>query len=157
MKQGYFKVVKCETYQETSAAQRMNVSSIIKRDVLPIKQSQAEAMEVVEAPKQVSDEEKYKLTKLKNGKFDKHIIFALCKVSKCEIKNQVVYQDHISRLHIISYWLIFNGRAKLKLALMEFLYCREIVENYDVSSAGSARSLYLPFISYQSVRNDTLM
>ena len=50
-------------YQQTSDQQRMKASSIIQGDVPPVLLSQAKAMEVVESPKEVNLEEKFKLPK----------------------------------------------------------------------------------------------
>ena len=56
-------------------------------------------------------------------------LFTLTDVSKCEIRNKGVHEDCILRLNATSNWLIFNDRAKTKLA---FLYCAEIVKNFIV-------------------------
>ena len=45
-------------------------------------------------------------------------LFISTNVSKCEITNQRTYEDYIS-----------NGRTKIKLAMLAFLYCGEIVKN----------------------------
>ena len=50
-------------YQETSTDQKMHLSEIIQGDVEPIKLSQVQSMEVVEAPKTISNEDKFKLPK----------------------------------------------------------------------------------------------
>ena len=49
--------------------------------------------------------------------------------SKFEITNHGVYDDYISMVHALLHLLIFNGRAKMKLAIMAFLYCAEFVKN----------------------------
>ena len=49
--------------------------------------------------------------------------------SKCEIGNQGVYNDYISRLHASLNHLIFDGKAKTKLAILAFLYCGGFVKN----------------------------
>ena len=54
-----------QKYQTTSIQQRMNVSSVIQGDVEPIKLSQAEPMMVVEDVPKMSNEEKFKLPRLK--------------------------------------------------------------------------------------------
>ena len=48
---------------------------------------------------------------------------------KYEIRNQGVHEDYISRLNTLLHYLIFNGRAKTKLAMLAFLYCGEFVKN----------------------------
>ena len=50
-----------------------------------------------------------------------HLTYA----SKCGTRNQRVHQDYCSRLDALLDLLIFNGRAKTKLAM---LYCREFVK-----------------------------
>ena len=61
-------------------------------------------------------------------------LFATNDASKCEIRNQGIHQDYISRLHASSAQLIFNGRAKTKLAMLAFLCCGEFVKNSTVSA-----------------------
>ena len=56
-------------------------------------------------------------------------LFAPTDASKYEIRNQGVYEDFISRLNTLLDYLIFNGRAKTKLAMLAFLYCGEFVKN----------------------------
>ena len=56
-------------------------------------------------------------------------LFATNDISKCEIRNQGIHEDYISRLHTLLKYLIFNGRAKTKLAMLAFLYCVEFVKN----------------------------
>ena len=55
-------------------------------------------------------------------------LFTLTDVSKYEIRNQEVYEDYISRLNTTLDCLIFNSRAKMKLAMLAFLYCIGIVK-----------------------------
>ena len=49
--------------------------------------------------------------------------------SKCEFRNQGVHEDYMSRLNALLEWLIFNGRAKTKLAMLAFLYCVKFLKN----------------------------
>ena len=56
-------------------------------------------------------------------------LFASTDVRKCEIRMQGAYEDYISRLHILLDLFIFNGTAKMKLAMLEFLFCGEFVKN----------------------------
>ena len=53
-----------QKYQTMSTAQKMHVSSIIQRDVEPIKLYQAPVMEIVHDNENVSNDEKFKLPKL---------------------------------------------------------------------------------------------
>ena len=39
------------------------------------------------------------------------------------------YEDYISMLHAFFDLLTFNDRAKMKLAILAFLYCGEFVKN----------------------------
>ena len=55
-------------------------------------------------------------------------LFASTGVSKCEIRNQGGNEDCILRLNATLDWLMFNDRAKTKLAKLAFLYCGEIVK-----------------------------
>ena len=50
-------------------------------------------------------------------------------IGKCEIGNQGVLEDCISRLHILLNLFIFDGRVKTKLSMMAFLYWGEFVKN----------------------------
>ena len=50
-------------------------------------------------------------------------------VNKCEIKNQDVHENHILRSNATLDEFIFNVGAEMKLALLAFLYCGEIVKN----------------------------
>ena len=56
-------------------------------------------------------------------------LFATNDVIKCEIRNQGIHDDYISRLHALCELFIFNGRAKTKLAMLAFLYYGEFVKN----------------------------
>ena len=56
-------------------------------------------------------------------------LFAPTVLSKCEIRNQGVHEDYISRLNALLEYSSFNGRAKTKLAMLAFLYCVEFVKN----------------------------
>ena len=56
-------------------------------------------------------------------------LIASTDVSTCEISNQGVCEDYILRLNATLFWLIFNGRAKTKLATLAFLCCGETVKN----------------------------
>ena len=56
-------------------------------------------------------------------------LFAPTDASKYKITNQGIYKDYISIINVMLDWLIFNGRAKTKLAMLAFLYCREFVKN----------------------------
>ena len=51
---------------------------------------------------------------------------------KLEIK-RYVYQDYISKLHTLMNQLVFNDRAKTKLAMLAFLYYHEFVKNSIVA------------------------
>ena len=55
-------------------------------------------------------------------------LFALTVFSKCEIRDQGVREDYISGLNALLKQLLFNGRAKMKLAMLAFLYCIEFVK-----------------------------
>ena len=59
-------------------------------------------------------------------------------VSECEIRNQGVRKDYNSNLHTSLDLMIFNGRAKSKLAMLAFLYCGDFVKNSDGSSKNLA-------------------
>ena len=50
-------------------------------------------------------------------------LIASTDVITCEISNQGVCEDYILRLNAKLVWLIFNGRAKTKLATLAFLCC----------------------------------
>ena len=50
-------------------------------------------------------------------------------VCKREIRNQRAYEDYILRINVTLNWLVFNSRAKTKLAMLAFLHCGEIVKN----------------------------
>ena len=50
-------------------------------------------------------------------------------------------RDQLSRLHTLLVFLIFNGTAKTKLAILAFLCCREIVINSNVSLVTPANIL----------------
>ena len=41
-------------------------------------------------------------------------------------------KDYISRLHTLLDLLIFNGTAKMKLTMLEFLCCGELVKNCSI-------------------------
>ena len=56
-------------------------------------------------------------------------LFASTDVGKCEIRNLELYEDYIWRSNALLDQLIFNGRAKTKLAMLAFLFCGEIVKN----------------------------
>ena len=56
-------------------------------------------------------------------------LFATNDTSNCEVRNQGIHEDYISRLHASLAQLIFNGRAKTKLAMLAFFYCGEFVKN----------------------------
>ena len=56
-------------------------------------------------------------------------LFVITDASKCEIRSQEVCKDYISRLHTSLDPLIVIGRAKMKLAMLAFLYCGEFVKN----------------------------
>ena len=46
----------------------------------------------------------------------------------------VVKRDYISRLQTLLVFLILNGTAKTKLAILAFLYCGQIVKNSNETS-----------------------
>ena len=50
-------------------------------------------------------------------------------ISKCEIRNQGIYENYISWIQSLLDELILNGTAKTKLAMLAFLYCEGIVKN----------------------------
>ena len=56
-------------------------------------------------------------------------LFTSTGASKCEIRNEGIIEDCTLRLNATLDWLIFNGRAKTKLAMLPFLYYGEIVKN----------------------------
>ena len=58
-------------------------------------------------------------------------VFIPTDVNKWEIRNQGVNEDYISRLYALLDWLIFNAKAKTKLAMLPFLYWRPFVKNSD--------------------------
>ena len=77
-------------------------------------------------------------------------LFAPTVVSKCEIRNQGVHEDYVSRLHALLEQLIFKARDKTKLAMLAFLHCGEIVKNsntyiisYVVKHAQNLNLLYV--------------
>ena len=53
-----------------------------------------------------------------------------------EIRSQGVYEDYVSKLNALLDWVILNGRAKTKLAMLAFLYCGKFVKNSSGPSCG---------------------
>ena len=49
-------------------------------------------------------------------------LFAPTDINKLEIRNQGTCEDYISRLHALLNQLIFNSKAKTKLAMLSFMY-----------------------------------
>ena len=49
-------------------------------------------------------------------------LFAPTDINKLEIRNQGTHEDYISRLHALLDQLIFNSRAKTKLAMLPFFH-----------------------------------
>ena len=58
------------------------------------------------------------------------------------IRNQGVHRYYISGLNALLEQLIFGGRAKMKLAMLAFLYCAEFVKNSIIAVLLAAFSLY---------------
>ena len=50
-------------------------------------------------------------------------------VNKCEIRWSVSKREFLSRLQTLLAFLILNGMAKMKLAILPFLCCGQIVKN----------------------------
>ena len=50
-------------------------------------------------------------------------------VSKCEITYQCVQENYISKLQTSLVQFVSDGTAKIKLAILAFLYCGEFVKN----------------------------
>ena len=76
------------------------------------------------------------------------VFFFICSkyFSKCEIRNQGVHEDHISGLNALLEQLIFDGRAKMKLAMLAFLYCGDFVKN-SIQSSFSKIQNFLPILA----------
>ena len=49
--------------------------------------------------------------------------------SNSKIRCQLLKRDYLSRLQILFVFLIMNSMAKIKLTILEFLYCRKIYEH----------------------------
>ena len=60
-------------------------------------------------------------------------LFTLTNVSKWEIGNQRAQEDYILKINVSLDLLIFIDRVKTKLAMLAFLYCRDIVKNSIVN------------------------
>ena len=60
-------------------------------------------------------------------------LFASSDLIKCKIRYQGVHEDYISRLLTLQYYLISNGTAKRKLAILTQLYWEELVKNSNGS------------------------
>ena len=71
-------------------------------------------------------------------------LFTTTDDSKCEIRNQWVYDHYILRSNATLDWLIFSDKAKTKLAMLAFLYCGDIVKNSIESEMG--RQIWNPII-----------
>ena len=56
-------------------------------------------------------------------------LFTTYDVGKCELRCQLVYWDYIVRLLTSLFMFFSNGTAKMKLAILAFLYCKEFVKN----------------------------
>ena len=65
-------------------------------------------------------------------------LFTSTDVSKCEIRNLRACEDYILRSSATLDWLVFNERAKTKLAMLAILYCGEIVKN-SISQTNSGQ------------------
>ena len=58
-------------------------------------------------------------------------LFTSTDVSKCELEIKEYIEDYILRStqNATLDWLVFDDRAKTKLAILAFLYCGKIVKN----------------------------
>ena len=94
-------------------------------------------------------------------------LFARIEVSKCELGNQGVHGNYISRIQTLLGELIFNGTIKTKLAMLAFSYCGEIVKNSIADTEGELGGrevvlrqmvrLHLPSANYLSFLDPPLV